>query len=83
MCYNNGYNGNGIIILCHISKNDIATHILVSDRNIVRGKKVCDDIRYLLDQAHMLVKGICCCMLSDGVIDKYRRFRPELVFGAM
>ena len=39
------------------SKNDvIVTQILVSDRNIFPKKSM---YRYLLDQAHMLVKGIC------------------------
>jgi len=38
-------------------KYAIATHILVSDRNFFLNERVW---RYLLDQAHMLVKGICC-----------------------
>ena len=35
----------------------IVTRILVSDRNIFSKKNMW---RYLLDQAHMMMKGICC-----------------------
>ena len=39
-------------------QNDvIETHILPSDRNIFLKKSMW---RYLHEQAHMLVKGICC-----------------------
>ena len=40
------------------SYNDvIVTHIMVSDRFFLQKKSTW---QYLLDQAHMLVKGICC-----------------------
>ena len=39
------------------------THISPSDRFFFRNSMW----RYLLDQAHVLVKGICCSVPSDGV----------------
>ena len=47
------------------------THILVPDRNIVSKKCMW---RYLLGQAHMLVKGICCSVPSDGVSQFVRNY---------
>ena len=48
--------------LCYViapQNGIIVTHILISDRNVFFfGKK--SRLRYLLDQAHMLVKEICC-----------------------
>ena len=42
----------------HVIKSDITeTHILVPDRTIFSKKSMW---RYLHEQAHMLVKGICC-----------------------